>query len=201
MAFVRTSTGGVTENSITVLVDGLQYAAGTYDMITIHGAGEIASVNYGGGRNSNGTYRSATTTFRGLQAGTEYSFYAKARKNAGGRIVLIPTIYVTTKRSRPSNFDWDVAKVQGGNFNITASEWNRLQNKVNEFRLYKGLDKLTNLTNVSRNETFTAEHFNKIVRALHTLYPSMTPPYQVSVGDDITANKINLLKNSLNSVS
>ena len=67
---------------------------------------------------------------------------------------------ITTLAIRPSNFSWTYAKTSGGNFNLTAAEWNSFTSSINLFRVYKNLGNYTFTSAVSGNN-FTATIFNQ----------------------------------------
>lgn len=151
-----------------------------------------------------------------LNAGTyTYTF----TKDADGNLVKNQTTYpirvraydaenntsyfdanVTVIRTRPANMAWTYAKVKGGDFNLTANEWNYLLNRINEFREYRGYSHITTFIPAVSGETFTAIMFNQAVNIINTLTPPIVAPQPREAGDDITADAINRLRDSLNSI-
>lgn len=98
-----------------------------------------------------------------------------------------------------ANFEWDTPKTSGGNFNITATEWNRFLNAINSARVGKGLTAY-NFTYASKGGDFYAYMFNQAVQAISAMNPPVPPPSTRSSGDEIYASYFTQLKNSLNSI-
>lgn len=97
-----------------------------------------------------------------------------------------------------ANFEWTFPKVSGGEFNLTAEEWNDFTERINAFRSYKGLAAYP-LTKVSAGQNVSASVCNDAryaIRGLSTLVPI---PGVVSNKDIITAAYFNSLVQSLNS--
>lgn len=107
--------------------------------------------------------------------------------------------YVQFSRTRPSNFSWTYSKTSGETFNLTATEWKNLQDRVNEFREYKGLVR-RNFTRASSGSPFYASMFNEVRNAIADMPYSVSPPSTVSSGDYIYASYLNQLVSSLNSI-
>lgn len=137
----------------------------------------------------------------GLIPDTSYSFYCKFTKN--GYSASSSTISVTTLKAQPSNFYWEVAKTAGGDFNIRATEWNSFTNKINQFRVYKGLSEASFTAAVAGNN-FTATIFNQARNALNSLSSYFgsghTIPSTKSAGDDIYASYFNDMRDAMNSI-
>lgn len=127
---------------------------------------------------SAGDSSSSTTTFAGLSPDTEYRVSLRVRYRVDGTYdyYYAEDIYITTESSssgnRPDYFEWDTAKVKGRAFNITASEWCRLLNNINEVREYKGYSSMSEGTGVatftypSKGDTFTARMYNQCIYAM-----------------------------------
>jgi hypothetical protein len=114
--------------------------------------------------------------------------------------------YITFKKARPANFIWTYSKASGGQYNLTPQEWNALLNKINEFREYKGFipfDFNRTITNGAINSYVvpSAAAFNSAVNGINSLSPTLSPPAQVNSGSIVTANQLNRLRDSLNSVA
>lgn len=109
--------------------------------------------------------------------------------------------YVTVTRAKPDAFQWDTAKVSGRDVNVTATEWNRLLNKINEFRSYKGLAPYNNFNYASRGQDILATQFNQAVNAINTMSPSTPTSPIVSSGQTMYASHFNRLRDSLNSIA
>ncbi|MNO37867.1 Chitinase A1 precursor [compost metagenome] len=137
-------------------------------------------------------------TFNNLLPNTVYSLGVKAYDGDGAQSSM-SSYSVTTKKNRPANFEWDNGKYSGYAFNISASEWNRLCGRINEFRSYKGLSDSI-FTTVSKGVDFKAAYYNELVNAIKGMSPPTSVPNNRVAGDFIYANDINRLKESLNSI-
>jgi hypothetical protein len=138
----------------------------------------------------------------GLSPNTQYKFQVRAYDSAKDIAWSIWSgyQYATTLLGRPSNFVWDSNKYSGYDFKITASEWNKLCNRVNEFRDYKGLSSYGFTTAYSGND-FTANQYNQVRNAINSMSPPTNIPVSRSKGDTIYASDINKLRDSLNSIT
>ncbi|WP_405158495.1 hypothetical protein [Paenibacillus sp. FSL H8-0283] len=154
----------------------------------------VNGVQAGTSYSSSGYY-----TFAALQADTNYTLGIKAVDSAGQSSTM-RTLAVKTKKARPANFEWDTAKNAGSDFNITASEWNRLATKVNEFRFYKGIANYTFTRAVSGTD-FKATYYNDVISIINTMSPTTAIPSSKVAGDSILASDINRVRNSLNSIN
>lgn len=108
--------------------------------------------------------------------------------------------YFTTSSSRPSDFYW--TNTHGSGYNcttLTASEWNSLCSKVNEFRTFKGLSTVS-FTSATSGGTFTAAMFNQVRNAIYAMNTSGCPS-TVSSGDTVYWSNIDALRTCLNNVS
>jgi hypothetical protein len=115
--------------------------------------------------------------------------------------------------ARPLNYEWDTPKVSGANFNISSIEWNRLTDRITQFRNYAGLSypKMGWTTAPYADGKFYAFMYNQAVVGVagghlggtdYTALPhTIAPPPQRNSGDEIVASEINTLRDSLNSVS
>lgn len=108
--------------------------------------------------------------------------------------------YVTVTKTRPSNFSWTYAKTSGAVFNLYASEWNGLLDRINEFREYKGFTNITTFNYASPGADFYASQFNQAVNGINSMSPQTQAPPTVSPDDDIYASSLNTLVSSLNSI-
>ncbi|MGG3987531.1 hypothetical protein [Bacillus smithii] len=108
--------------------------------------------------------------------------------------------YIAFSRTRPSNFSWSYSKTSGGQFILYATEWNGLQDRINEFREYKALVRRT-FTRASSGMPVYAFMFNEVRNALTDLPYTITPPSTVSSGGNIYASDLNRLVSCLNSIS
>lgn len=101
--------------------------------------------------------------------------------------------------SKPNIFKWSTTKTSGGTFNLTAIEWNSLQDTINQMRDYLGLSEY-NFTRAVKGETFTALMYNEAREAIQGFghgAGSYIP--EVSKGDTITADIMNVIVTELNS--
>lgn len=140
-------------------------------------------------------------TFTGLNQGQTYNFKAQGYfyyNSTDLWSAYIREVNVTTN-SRPSNFSWDTSKVSGATFNLTASEWNRLAAKINEFRSFKGLSSYS-FTTVSAGNTFTATIFNQARNAISSMSTSGLPGTK-SAGNTVKASELNALRDTLNAIT
>jgi hypothetical protein len=115
---------------------------------------------------------------------------------------------------RPDDFYWITNIITNGNvygmdfinkriYVVTSSEWNSFTNRINQFRLYKGLSSY-NFTTVYRDTPFTAAIFNEAANALSDLslyFNGYTQTYTVSSGTKIRADYFQNMKNCMNSIT
>lgn len=101
--------------------------------------------------------------------------------------------------SKPNNFNWSSTKSSGGAFNLTAADWNDLQDTINQMRDYLGMSEY-DFTRAVKGETFTALMYNEAREAIQG-FGSGAGSYipKVSKGDTITANIMNVIVTELNS--
>ncbi|WP_168120729.1 hypothetical protein [Paenibacillus sp. HB172176] len=111
---------------------------------------------------------------------------------------------ITLQNNRPEEFSWTYEKSKDENFNLTATEWNNLTSKINEFRAYRlGTNSSYSFTQAQTGSPFYAVMFNQAVNAINGINnpsPTISPPSTKMRGDIITASDINQLKFSINSV-
>ncbi|WP_341323357.1 hypothetical protein NSQ62_07755 [Solibacillus sp. FSL H8-0523] len=144
------------------------------------------------------TTTSTSRAIGNLSPNTYYAGYVRAYSAAGGWSAWSGASAVTTPKSRPTDFNWTYAKNSGGNFNLTATEWNNLCVKINAFREYKGLGSYTFTTAIT-GQPFTYNHYNQARNAINSMNTNI-PPYR-NQNDTIYASEINQLRTSLNSIS
>lgn len=106
---------------------------------------------------------------------------------------------------RPSNFSWTYAKVQGGTFNLTATEWNNFTSRINAFRNYWDDAHGTSLSDYSftraySGNNFTAAMYNQARIAIQAMSGYGTYIPTVTKGQQITAYMMNVLVSELNSI-
>lgn len=133
--------------------------------------------------------------------GSTYRIGVRATDNEGNQTGILADS-ITIVSTRPQNWAWSSTKNQGGNFNITASEWNSFFAKINEFRRYK-IPQSGNytFTSAQRDMDFYAHMYNQARSAISPMNPTTVLPPLRSVGNNITAADINRLRDSLNSVA
>ena len=140
-------------------------------------------------------------TVSGLDADTTYYVYAYAGTvDDLGYSWQMGYDYFTTSSARPSNFSW--TNTHGAGYactTLTASEWNSLCSKVNEFRIYKGLSTI-NFTSATSGGTFTYAMFNEIRNAIYAMNSSGCPS-TVSSGDTVYWSNIDALRTTLNAIT
>jgi hypothetical protein len=95
-------------------------------------------------------------------------------------------------------FAWTYPKVSGGDFNLTAAEWNALTAKINAIRTAYDYGAYAFTTAVAGND-FTAAMFNQV--RLYLLYTGAAAlAGSVSAGADVTAAYMNALVTMTNSL-
>lgn len=178
-----------TSNSITINYSTVS-GANRYDIQCSNGV--IASPS------------SPTYTFSNLQPNTQYSFRCMCRDIYGNYSDSNWSgyTYITTDSARPAYFYWDINKVSGQQFNVTASEWNRLIQNVKDVHVYKlGSYNSSSypMTTVSRGQPFYAQRFNEVRFAIGSLNSTgLNNKYK---GDTIYASELNILKDKLNAIT
>lgn len=126
-----------------------------------------------------------------------YYFKAEAVDN-DGNIASTGNFTFVPKNARPANFSWNVSWSAGSAFNLKASQWNKLTQSINDFRVYKGMATIWFET-VGAGQTFTAQHYNDARNAIASMNSSGIPS-TVSTGNIVTAWHLNQLANVLNAI-
>ncbi|RAV12168.1 fibronectin type III domain-containing protein [Paenibacillus contaminans] len=191
-AFVRLKPAPLSGLSVSKTGDG-------FVRLSWNGANGAASYFISWSPSHNGgsaTVYSNSADITGLQNGTTYTFTVTPRNATGDG--------VSSSRNgmplnRPLDFQWDSPKVSGQPFHITASEWNRLTNKINEFRRYK---QVTNpdypFTSATSGNVFEVYYYRQAVEAISAM-SSNVPPLRNS-GDIIYASDIDRLRTAINDI-
>ena len=135
----------------------------------------------------------------GLTPGTSYTLYGYAQAGNGSYYPAGSATFTTlADNPRPSNFSWTYPKVSGGNFNLTATEWNSFTARINAFRTYKSISSYSFTSAISGN-SFTATMFNQARTAISAMNSSV--PSAVSSGGTVYASGLNSLVSALNAIS
>lgn len=194
-----------TETTIKVKVTGLDSAYDWDDReitwVICNTSGNVLSRIYDNiGANVTST---SYATFTGLTPGTEYEVEYEIIYSSTEEGLLDQAVYgsktVYTDAVAIEHFSWDTEKTSGESFNVTASEWNRLIDKITEVYTYLGWSNYQDtypISKVSSGETFYAERFNEVREAIGNLYS--TGISTKSKGDTINASDLNQLVTSLN---
>lgn len=142
---------------------------------------------------SGNNYSSDRWQLDGLSPGTTY--YAEFHiVSSGGSTASGGTTFTTEFPPRPSNWYWDTPKTSGSSFNLTASEWNRFTERINQFRTYKGFGGYP-FEYVLYGTPVLARQINDAVYALRDI---TSVPVEAIPGYTATADLINTLSNNLN---
>lgn len=149
----------------------------------------------------------ALTEWTGLTTGNKFAFACV------GMIVVNGTTLQSYYRStevegvvgniRPPFFSWDTPKVKGQPINVTANEWKKLTNNINEMLKFKGKTQKTFTTVTAGVTPITKAIFDEARSAItytSGLGSSIYIPYAYS-GSSVTAEHFNKLVESLNSVT
>lgn len=103
----------------------------------------------------------------------------------------------------PGQFSWTYSKTKGGSFNLTATEWNGLQEHIEKMLLHKlQTTDGYNPETVSKSEIFKASKYNEAGNAIKKISGYGTYIPTVSAGDEITANtsSSNPTENNINKI-
>ena len=148
--------------------------------------------------NSSYTTSSRYYTFSGLSTATYYEIQVRgvSGSNTG---LYSETFTVRTQNEKPSGLLWRV-RVSGGEFNLTAKEWNDMTSKINAWRNYRDLS-VTTFTTAITGRILTAAMYNQARNAIAALSPPISAPPSVSAGDEVTAYRINRICDAIDSLS
>lgn len=196
-----------TDTSIKVKVTGLDSAYDWDDReitwVLCNSSGKVLSRKYDDIK-ANVTSTSYTT-FSGLTPDTKYIveyeiIYSSTEEGLlDGAAYGEATIWTDEADIVISHFSWDTAKISGEACEVTASEWNRLIDKITEVYTALGWSNYQDtypITKVSKGQTFYAERFNEVRAAIGNLYS--TGISDKKKGDTIKASDLNQLVTSLN---
>lgn len=143
---------------------------------------------------------------------TAYKFGVRAIDNANPtRSSTMVTITGTTQYLRPTDFYFRGSLSNENTYiaygqpfsNLTASDWNALQDKVNEFRQYKSTQAVPlpsySFTRATSGGNFTYAMYNEMRNAIVDMTASI-PPYR-NKGDTILASDIRGLASALRGIT
>lgn len=146
------------------------------------------------------TVNNGIIEFTGLDGGTTYKF--KGRTWVGTNSVLCSdyTDYLSVETdARPTNFSWASSTISSGeDARISASDWNALASKINEFRVYKGLSQ-DSFTTVSAGNSIYASQFNELRNSIADMRTTGLASTK-STGDYVYASDIDSLRTTLNAI-
>lgn len=132
-----------------------------------------------------------------------YTVWVFVYNNRGQSFGVSRSVQFT--KPRPNQFNWTYPKTQNGMYNLSYNEWDSLLDKVNEFRAYRGLViRDFNRSLIPGSLSYvepTASLFNSVRNAINDCVPSVSVPSSVGSGQIITANLLNRLRDSLNSIN
>lgn len=197
MAYLSATTNGST--SIIVTINDLTYSASEYVQFQVNNNNTGSQYVWSSGSSS----KSTSYTINGLTPNTTYNFTGYA--NFQGTNYNIGNASAKTSPARPLPFFWSNTKVSGGSFNLTASEWTRLIQNINDVLVYRGSGGYSwfynQFSNITSGKNFTANMFNEARNAISSGSPSVPVPPSASSGGIVYASMLNGLVNSINSVS
>lgn len=151
-----------------------------------------------------------TVEFKNLAKGSSWGFVARSA-------LIKDNVYLWSyyrseeyvgKVGKMLFFEWDTPKIKGEKFNVTAIEWNKLLDKINEIRAYKNISPY-NFNKVNIDNIFTAQIYNEAGKAIKEITGYGTYIPVVKKNDKITAdinsnkpleNVINIIVNELNAI-
>ena len=140
----------------------------------------------------------------GLTPGTIYTIMAQvwvytsadhSNINFGGYLET-----TLTTGGRPSAFSWTVPKTAGGQYYVGATEWMSLINNIMNVLEYAGYTYSFTQSLPQTGEILTAARYNDLRAAIQSVpgYGYYIP--QVSSGQIVTAQQLNLLVSELNAI-
>jgi hypothetical protein len=177
-----------------------------------------------------GTYTTSTSTFSGLRPGTVYTVWvslwnAGTNKELGVTDELPVETDGSSAPTKPDEWVWSTSIVIGdktygriidkgeaipfaivGNNSVcvplTASEWNRFIDRIFEFMDYKGKSYSDNASDyyVTSGTDMKAADVDSARQLIARMNPPTALPSEIKRNVEITADYINGLKNSLNSI-
>ena len=205
MASLSLDTSGTTY--LAVYVSGLDTSYSRDDRYI---EWEIDGSSSGSGSLSAGDSSSSSQYFINLSPGTTYYIsatihYSSTPTSGVDSSVTVSGSFTTDSEPepepdpRPSYFYWDYTKRSGGNFNLTASEWNSLMSNINSVRSWLGYSMYA-WQSAESGETFTASDYNTAVRAIRGMSEFSGSLSTVSSGSKVYASQLNALRDAINSI-
>lgn len=113
--------------------------------------------------------------------------------------VWIGAKYFQTGSVRPSNWSWSGGLVKGSPIELSASEWNNFLNRINEFRVYKGLANYS-FTSAVSGQPMAAAQVNQARTAINGISGHGTLPTAVVLGKEVAASFFIQLASALNAI-
>lgn len=137
-----------------------------------------------------------------LVAGATYTIWIAVYNSDGGSFTASRSVIFS--RPRPTNFNWDNAKTQSGQYNLTVTEWRGLLDTINLFRAYKGLAVSTFNHTISGSGATSyivpsANSYNAARNSTSDMNSSA--PGSVFSNGIITAAELNDLRTALNNIT
>jgi len=136
-------------------------------------------------------------TFNNLSPNSTYNFVCSAQRSGWESSDYTVRIVLTTEENRPPYFSWTYPKIQGGEFNLTAQEWNDLCDNVNLVEEYKGIGQSNFQTAYTGNKVL-ATMFNEVRFAIGSM--NATGISNQYSGDPILASHLNTIVDKLNAI-
>ncbi len=145
-----------------------------------------------------GNYSATSTSINIVNCAPKtYTFYGFAQaKNGLYYTAGSATVTVKDTKPKPTNFYWN--NVYSGANMISASEWNRFTNKINEWNEYKNRSQYS-FTRAYSGDKFYAYMFNEASNQIYSMKThNVGRKYS---GDTIYARDFLDLENALNNIS
>lgn len=106
-------------------------------------------------------------------------------------------ITVEQQSVRPDRFEWNTAKVSGGQYNLTAQEWNSLITNINEVKEYKKQNTVSMTSAQAGVTTVSADIFNEVITAINSLGYDIK---EVAQNEKLLAKLLNDLRDKINAI-
>lgn len=199
-----------TDTTITARVtDPDEYSYFAWSLRTADGNTTLQSRGYSLAR---------TVSFTGLTPATTYRVYLSWSHSTSGEgnyeYDYVTTQAVEPQPERPANWEWtSTVEVNAevpltleadGTYlakYLTATEWDGFIARCIEFAQYLGMSVSGSQISTTPGTNMEASDVNAVIDLLTTMNPPTSPPAKVAAGDVISAETINGLKNSLNSIT